>query len=100
MSDLHLMNYDASVTPDVLQPLLGLRSLSVFHLWSVPGPICHLQTWLTALTRLHSLSVHGKEHGMAFVVEGRDNSHLTLLLPQEVILLRRMQTSCLTLWSV
>ncbi|XP_014858450.1 PREDICTED: uncharacterized protein LOC106927417 [Poecilia mexicana] len=59
LSELQLLNYDAAVTPEVLQPLANLRSLSVFHLYSVPGPTCHLQTWLSSLQQLCSLSVHG-----------------------------------------
>ncbi|RVE55558.1 hypothetical protein OJAV_G00235050 [Oryzias javanicus] len=59
LSHLQLLNYDAAVTRDVLQPLSRLRSLSVLHLYSVPGPTCHLQTWLTSLPELSSLSVHG-----------------------------------------
>lgn len=59
LSDLQLLNYDAVVTQEVLRPLSRLRSLSIFHLYSVPGPTCHLQTWLTSLPQLHSLSVHG-----------------------------------------
>ncbi|XP_047467103.1 uncharacterized protein LOC125023696 isoform X2 [Mugil cephalus] len=59
LSDLQLLDYDAVVTQDALQPLSRLRSLSVFHLYSVPGPICHLQTWLSSLPELQSLSVHG-----------------------------------------
>lgn len=59
LSDLQLLNYDAVVTHEVLQPLSRLRSLSIFHLYSVPGPTCHLQTWLTSLPQLGSLSVHG-----------------------------------------
>lgn len=59
LSELQLLNYDAAVTQEVLQPLSRLKSLSIFHLYSVPGPICHLQTWLTSLQQLSSLSVHG-----------------------------------------
>ncbi|XP_013877184.1 uncharacterized protein LOC106526985, partial [Austrofundulus limnaeus] len=59
LSELQLLNYDAVVTPDVLKPLTNLRSLSVFHLYSVPGPTCHLQTWLSSVQELVSLSVHG-----------------------------------------
>ncbi|XP_041828446.1 N-terminal Xaa-Pro-Lys N-methyltransferase 1 isoform X2 [Melanotaenia boesemani] len=58
LTDLQLLNYDAMVTQEVLQPLRLLRSLSIFHLYSVPGPTCHLQTWLTSLPQLCSLSVH------------------------------------------
>ncbi|KAG7238048.1 hypothetical protein INR49_031402 [Caranx melampygus] len=58
LSDLQLLNYDAVVTPEVLQPLSRLHSLSVFHLYSVPGPTCHLQTWLTSLPQLRHLCVH------------------------------------------
>lgn len=60
LSDLQLLNYDAVVTQEVLRPLSRLRSLSIYHLYSVPGPICHLQTWLTSLPQLRSLSVHGE----------------------------------------
>lgn len=59
LSELQLLNYDAAVTQEVLQPLSHLKNLSVFHLYSVPGPICHLQTWLASLQQLCSLSVHG-----------------------------------------
>lgn len=59
LTDLQLLNYDAVVTQEVLQPLSRLRNLSVFHLYSVPGPTCHLKTWLTSLPELCSLSVHG-----------------------------------------
>lgn len=63
LSDLHLLNYDAVVTQNVLQPLSRLRSLSIFHLYSVPGPTCHLQTWLMSLPQLCSLTVYGEsEH--------------------------------------
>ncbi|CAN9501904.1 unnamed protein product [Ophioblennius macclurei] len=59
LTELQLLNYDAVVTEEALQPLSRLRSLSVVHLYSVPGPVCHLQTWLAALPQLRSLSVHG-----------------------------------------
>lgn len=59
LTELQLLNYDAVVTEDALRPLSRLRSLSIVHLYSVPGPTCHLQTWLTSLPRLCSLSVHG-----------------------------------------
>ncbi|XP_029973147.1 uncharacterized protein LOC115406982 isoform X2 [Salarias fasciatus] len=59
LTELQLLNYDAMVTEEVLQPLSRLRSLSIVHLYSVPGPTCHLQTWLTSLPQLCSLSVHG-----------------------------------------
>ncbi|XP_041668580.1 uncharacterized protein LOC121526200 isoform X2 [Cheilinus undulatus] len=59
LTDLQLLNYDAAVTPEVLQSLSNVRNLWVYHLYSVPGPVCHLQTWLRSLTQLHSLSVHG-----------------------------------------
>ncbi|XP_034015430.1 uncharacterized protein LOC117500764 isoform X2 [Thalassophryne amazonica] len=59
LSALELLNYDAVVTQETLQSLSDLRSLSIIHLYSVPGPTCHLQTWLTALPWLNSLSVHG-----------------------------------------
>ncbi|KAM9842683.1 uncharacterized protein ACBR49_014073 isoform 2-T2 [Aulostomus maculatus] len=58
LSDLQLLDYDATVTLEVLQPLSHLSSLSIFHLYSVPGPTCHLQTWLMALPHLRHLSVH------------------------------------------
>ncbi|KAE8276969.1 hypothetical protein D5F01_LYC25305 [Larimichthys crocea] len=72
LSDLQLLNYDAMVTQEVLQPLSRLRSLSIFHLYSVPGPTCHLQTWLTSLPQLRCLSVHALEL----------SSNLVRLLPQ------------------
>ncbi|KAG7510713.1 hypothetical protein JOB18_029425 [Solea senegalensis] len=59
LTDLQLLDYDAALTPEVLQPLSRLRSLSVFHLYSVPGPVCHMTTWMTSLPQLHSLSVYG-----------------------------------------
>lgn len=59
LCDLQLLNYDAVVTQEVLQPLSHLHSLSILHLYSVPGPTCHLQTWLMSLPQLYSLSVHG-----------------------------------------
>ncbi|XP_029900371.1 uncharacterized protein LOC115354228 [Myripristis murdjan] len=59
LSSLQLLNYDTVVSQEVLRPLSRLRSLSVYHLYSVPGPTCHLQTWLSALQQLSSLSVHG-----------------------------------------
>lgn len=63
LSDLQLLNYDAVVTQEVLQPLSHLRSLSVFHLYSVPGPACHLQMWLSSLPQLCHLTVDGEsEH--------------------------------------
>nr|XP_020477035.1 uncharacterized protein LOC109972484 isoform X2 [Monopterus albus] len=79
LSDLQLLNYDAVVTQDVLQPLSHLRSLSVFHLYSVPGPTCHLQTWLTSLPQLCSLSVHGG-HPLSAYVEFLPSSLLNLTL--------------------
>ncbi|XP_024911670.1 uncharacterized protein LOC103382319 isoform X2 [Cynoglossus semilaevis] len=59
LTDLQLLNYDAVVTRKLLQPLSNLQSLSIFHLYSVPGPVCHMTTWLTSLPQLRSLSVHG-----------------------------------------
>ncbi|XP_056445975.1 uncharacterized protein im:7136021 isoform X1 [Gadus chalcogrammus] len=59
LSSLELLNYDTLVTRAALAPLAGLRRLSVLHLYSVPGPQCHLCTWLLALPRLTHLSVHG-----------------------------------------
>ncbi|KAF7644771.1 hypothetical protein LDENG_00216240 [Lucifuga dentata] len=59
LSSLELLNYDAVVMQETLRPLTCLRSLSIFHLYSVPGPTCHLQTWLMALPQLSSLRVHG-----------------------------------------
>ncbi|XP_028250503.1 uncharacterized protein LOC114427014 isoform X2 [Parambassis ranga] len=79
LSDLQLLNYDAAVTQEVLQPLSRLRSLSVFHLYSVPGPTCHLQTWLTSLPLLCSLSVHGG-HPLAAYVDFLPSSLLSLTL--------------------
>lgn len=79
LSDLQLLNYDAAVTPEVLQPLSRLRSLSVFHLYSVPGPTCHLQTWLTSLPQLRSLSVHGG-HPLAVYADFLPSSLLSLTL--------------------
>ncbi|XP_042371988.1 uncharacterized protein LOC121965947 [Plectropomus leopardus] len=79
LSDLQLLNYDAVVTQEVLQPLSCLRSLSVFHLYSVPGPTCHLQTWLMSLPQLRSLSVHGG-HPLAVYVDFLPSSLLSLTL--------------------
>uniref|UniRef100_UPI0037E7DB8F uncharacterized protein n=1 Tax=Semicossyphus pulcher TaxID=241346 RepID=UPI0037E7DB8F len=79
LSDLQLLNYDAVVTQEVLQPLSSLRSLSVFHLYSVPGPTCHLQTWLTSLPQLCSLSVHGG-HPLAAYADFLPSSLLSLML--------------------
>ncbi|XP_034419119.1 uncharacterized protein LOC117751391 isoform X2 [Cyclopterus lumpus] len=79
LSDLQLLNYDAVVTQEVLQPLSHLRSLSIFHLYSVPGPICHLQTWLTSLPQLLSLSVHGG-HPLAVYADFLPSSLLSLTL--------------------
>lgn len=59
LSSLELVNYDAEVSPEVLAPLRALRRLAVCHLYSVPGPRCHLRAWLLALPRLARLSVHG-----------------------------------------
>ncbi|MED6243418.1 hypothetical protein ATANTOWER_019819, partial [Ataeniobius toweri] len=79
LSDLQLLNYDAAVTQEVLQPLANLRSLSVFHLYSVPGPTCHLQTWLTSLQQLCSLSVHGG-HPLVAYADFLPSSLLSLTL--------------------
>lgn len=79
LTDLHLLNYDAVVTQEVLQPLSRLRSLSVFHLYSVPGPTCHLRTWLTSLPQLCSLSVHGG-HPLAMYADLLPSSLLSLTL--------------------
>uniref|UniRef100_A0A3Q2QAM7 Uncharacterized LOC105938078 n=2 Tax=Fundulus heteroclitus TaxID=8078 RepID=A0A3Q2QAM7_FUNHE len=79
LTELQLLNYDAAVTQEVLQPLANLRSLSVFHLYSVPGPICHLQTWLTSLPQLCSLSVHGG-HPLAVYADFLPSSLLSLTL--------------------
>ncbi|XP_051250542.1 uncharacterized protein im:7136021 isoform X2 [Dicentrarchus labrax] len=79
LSDLQLLNYDAVVTQEVLQPLSRLRSLSIFHLYSVPGPTCHLQTWLTSLPHLHSLNVHGG-HPLAAYADFLPSSLLSLTL--------------------
>ncbi|XP_068593352.1 uncharacterized protein im:7136021 [Cebidichthys violaceus] len=79
LSDLQLLNYDAVVTQEVLQPLSHLLSLSIFHLYSVPGPICHLQTWLTSLPQLRSLSVHGG-HPLAVYADFLPSSLLSLTL--------------------
>ncbi|XP_026164214.1 uncharacterized protein LOC113131310 [Mastacembelus armatus] len=79
LSALELLNYDAVVTQDVLQPLSRLRSLSVFHLYSVPGITCHLQTWLTSLPQLCSLSVHGG-HPLSAYVDFLPSSLISLTL--------------------
>ncbi|XP_029349084.1 uncharacterized protein LOC115035425 [Echeneis naucrates] len=79
LTDLQLLNYDAVVTQEVLQPLSCLHSLSIFHLYSVPGPICHLQTWLTSLPQLRSLSVHGG-HALAVFAGFLPSSLLSLTL--------------------
>nr|XP_046268607.1 uncharacterized protein LOC124071769 [Scatophagus argus] len=79
LSDLQLLNYDALVTKEVLQPLSHLQSLSIFHLYSVPGPTCHLQTWLTSLPQLRSLSVHGG-HPLAVYADFLPSSLLSLTL--------------------
>ncbi|XP_073338992.1 uncharacterized protein [Pagrus major] len=79
LSDLQLLNYDAVVTQEVLQPLSRLRSLSIFHLYSVPGPTCHLQTWLMSLPQLCSLSVHGG-HPLAVYADFLPSSLLSLTL--------------------
>ncbi|CAL8283357.1 unnamed protein product [Lota lota] len=59
LSSLELLNYDTLVSREALAALSGLQRLSVFHLYSVPGPRCHLRTWLLALPTLTHLSVHG-----------------------------------------
>lgn len=79
LSDLELLNYDAMVTQEVLQPLSRLRSLSIFHLYSVPGPTCHLQTWLTSLPQLRGLSVHGG-HPLAAYANFLPSSLISLTL--------------------
>ncbi|XP_022065859.1 uncharacterized protein im:7136021 isoform X2 [Acanthochromis polyacanthus] len=79
LSDLQLLNYDAMVTEETLQPLSRLRSLSIFHLYSVPGPTCHLRTWLTSLQQLCSLSVHGG-HPLAMYADCLPSSLLSLTL--------------------
>ncbi|KAM9341607.1 uncharacterized protein ABDE67_015272 [Symphorus nematophorus] len=79
LTDLQLLNYDAMVTQEVLQPLSRLRSLSVFHLYSVPGPTCHLQTWLASLPQLRSLNVHGG-HPLAAYADLLPSSLLSLTL--------------------
>ncbi|XP_038156824.1 uncharacterized protein LOC119793677 [Cyprinodon tularosa] len=79
LSDLQLLNYDAAVTQEALQPLANLRSLSVFHLYSVPGPTCHLQTWLSSLHQLCSLSVHGG-HPLEVYADFLPSSLLSLIL--------------------
>lgn len=79
LSDLQLLNYDAMVTQEVLQPLSSLHSLSVFHLYSVPGPTCHLQTWLTSLPQLRSLTVHGG-HPLAVYADFLPSSLVSLTL--------------------
>ncbi|CAG5866945.1 unnamed protein product, partial [Menidia menidia] len=77
--NLQLLDYDAAVTPDVLRPLSHLQSLSVYHLYSVPGPACHLQTWLSSLPQLRSLSVHGG-HPLAAYADFLPSSLLSLTL--------------------
>ncbi|XP_028994798.1 uncharacterized protein LOC114848477 [Betta splendens] len=79
LCDLQLLNYDAVVTQEVLQPLSHLQSLSMFHLYSVPGPTCHLQTWLTSLPQLHSLTVYGG-HPLAAYVDFLPSTLLSLTL--------------------
>ncbi|XP_029282322.1 uncharacterized protein LOC115004788 isoform X2 [Cottoperca gobio] len=79
LSHLQLLNYDAVVSQEVLQPLSRLRSLSIFHLYSVPGPTCHLQTWLKSLPQLRSLSVHGG-HPLAMYADFLPSSLLSLTL--------------------
>ncbi|KAM3594474.1 uncharacterized protein V6R79_008531 [Siganus canaliculatus] len=93
LSDLQLLNYDAVVTQEVLQPLSHLRSLSIFHLYSVPGPTCHLQTWLTSLPELSSLSVHGG-HPLAVYVDFLPSSLRSLTLcvdlqPEDLVVASR-----------
>ncbi|XP_030574838.1 uncharacterized protein LOC115772622 [Archocentrus centrarchus] len=77
--DLQLLNYDAVVTEEALKPLSHLHNLSVFHLYSVPGPTCHLQTWLMSLPHLSSLSIHGG-HPLAAYVNFLPASLLSLTL--------------------
>ncbi|KAM9354746.1 uncharacterized protein KZ484_012829 [Pholidichthys leucotaenia] len=77
--DLQLLNYDATVTQEALQPLSRLRSLSVFHLYSVPGLICHLQTWLKSLQQLSNLSIYGG-HPLAVYADLLPSSLLSLTL--------------------
>ncbi|XP_068194286.1 uncharacterized protein [Antennarius striatus] len=79
LSDLQLLDYDAAVTQEVVQPLSRLRVLSIYHLYSVPGPTCHLRTWLTSLQQLQSLSVHGG-HPLAAYVDLLPPSLLSLTL--------------------
>ncbi|XP_068607954.1 uncharacterized protein [Brachionichthys hirsutus] len=79
LSDLQLLDYDATVTQEVVQPLSGLGVLSVYHLYSVPGPTCHLRTWLASLQQLRSLSVHGG-HPLAAYVDLLPSSLLSLTL--------------------
>ncbi|XP_070698677.1 uncharacterized protein [Pempheris klunzingeri] len=79
LSELQLLNYDAMVTQEVLRPLSRLHSLSVFHLYSVPGPTCHLQTWLRSLPQLCSLSVHGG-HPLAMYADFLPSSLVSLTL--------------------
>ncbi|XP_039993246.1 uncharacterized protein LOC120795392 [Xiphias gladius] len=79
LSDLQLLNYDALVTQEALQPLSCLHSLSIFHLYSVPGPTCHLKTWLTSLPQLRNLSVHGG-HPLAVYADFLPSSLLSLTL--------------------
>ncbi|KAM4624697.1 uncharacterized protein ACJ7VT_003240 [Polymixia lowei] len=59
LSSLELLNYDTVVSHEALRRLCHLHSLSVYHLYSVPGPTCHLRTWLTVLQQLNTVSVHG-----------------------------------------
>ncbi|XP_029686494.1 uncharacterized protein isoform X2 [Takifugu rubripes] len=97
LSELQLLNYDAAVTQEVLQPLSHLKNLSIFHLYSVPGPTCHLQTWLASLQQLCSLSVHGG-HCLAeaphlehlHLEPWTSSSNLIRLLPQLFPHLRRL----------
>ncbi|CAK6982069.1 uncharacterized protein LOC128375258 [Scomber scombrus] len=83
LSELQLLNYDATVTQEVLRPLSRLRSLSIFHLYSVPGPTCHLRTWLTSLPHLESLSVDGG-HPLAAYADLLPSSLVSLTLSVEL----------------
>ncbi|KAM8834089.1 uncharacterized protein ACB058_017789 [Synchiropus picturatus] len=79
LSHLQLVDYDAMVKPQVLQPLWRLSSLSIYHMYSVPGPSCHLQTWLSALAQLRSLHVAGG-HALAVYADFLPPSLLSLSL--------------------
>lgn len=93
LSDLQLLDYDAVVTPEVLQPLSQLSSLTIFHLYSVPGPTCHLQTWLTALPQLRSLHVHGG-HPLAAYADFLPPSLISLTLCMDLELGDLQVVSC------